>query len=79
MTTRTDWHGRYDPAALLDACQRLLGPGATTRQIADVAGVTRRTVFRWRAGQRSMRVHAIADRVEAATGVLIYDLERDDR
>lgn len=67
---------RYDPARLLAALEDHVGPGASAGELAAVAGVARRTIFRWRAGQRSVRPHAIADRVESLTGVHIADLER---
>jgi hypothetical protein len=69
--------GAYDAQAAIGALTRAClasGHEPTSRRLAEMAGVNRRTIFRWKAGQRSFMGDAVADRIEAATGVHISHL-----
>lgn len=70
---------RYDVKAVLQALEDAAdGPLTPARVLAEMAGVSRRTIVRWRVGDAlSVHAHRIADRVEQVTGVPIWLLERE--
>lgn len=65
----------YCAAKVLGALEAAAGPGATVRELADLAGVTRRSIHRWRAGFYRTVKPRVADAVEVSTGVPVNLLE----